>query len=196
MPGIKNLDADWNDPTLFSPYMDIQILSFGFTLRTNQTLVAQRKAAGLATWYYDLYSDSAVPPYRWLDKSLACSRVHPWMTYLYNTDGYLRWAANLYRGTDPYLASGGPKGEGGGYPSHPIGENWQFYPGPDGLLGSMRMIAFRDGLTDLTLLKMLAATNPIAANNIMDDIAASDTSYANQPDIYHNARKDLLLVLP
>ena len=55
------------------------------------------------------------------------------MTYLYNTNGYLRWAANLYRGADPYTRSAGPIGEGGGYPCHPIGENWQFYPGPDGL---------------------------------------------------------------
>ena len=195
LPGIEAIDTNWNDPAACSPYMDIQVLS-PYCVQNFEDLIASRRAAGKKTWYYDLLQDVPTYPYRWLDKPLATSRLHPWFTYMFKVDGYLRWAGNLYRGADPYTRSAGPGGECGGYPGYPMGENWQFYPSPNGLLGSMRMIAFRDGLTDLTLLKMLAATNQTAADNIMNDIAASDTNYARQPDIYHNARKNILLSLP
>jgi hypothetical protein len=80
-------------------------------------------------------------------------------------------------------------------PGHPAGDNWMFYPGPDGLLSSMRMIAFRDGMIDHTLLKMLEAKNRKKADEIMNLIARTALDYESKPAVYHKTRKILLEIL-
>jgi hypothetical protein len=53
---------------------------------------------------------------------------------------------------------------------HPPGDNWFYYRGPDGLRPSVRILAFREGLIDQTLLTMLAATDPTRAQAFRDRI--------------------------
>ena len=187
MPGVESIEADWSEPALFSPYMDIQIMA-PYTLAANQEVVLERKKVNRPTWQYDL---NCAPPFpgRHLDRRLATSRVQSWLAYLYNSDGCLNWAGNLYRGdVDPYETSFGPY-------SYPPGETWKFYPGPDGIRGSMRALAFRDGLLDHALLSKLAEKDRQKADEITKSIAQSITSYEEEPGAYHTARKAILTAL-
>ena len=59
----------------------------------------------------------------------------------------------------------------------------------------MRMIAFRAGLIDHTLLTMLARRNKTRADEIMRSIARNLKNYASQPALYHAAREKLLQTL-
>lgn len=99
-------------------------------------------------------------------------------------------------GTSGYVPKGsiGPVGYGASY-GHPPGDNWLYYPGPEGLRGSMRMLAFRDGLLDHALLMKLAQIDRDQADEIMNSIARSLTDYETIPIAFHNARKNLLVAL-
>jgi len=70
-----------------------------------------------------------------------------------------------------------------------------FYPGPDGLLGSMRMIAFRDGLLDHTLLSMLAEKDPESAERIATGIARDIIDYTRNASDFRKARREILELL-
>ena len=105
-----------------------------------------------------------------------------------NADGYLYWAVNMYRDADPYKSSVGPLPNGSQNPGHPPGDNWLFYPGEDGLRGSMRMVAFRDGLIDHHLLKLLEEHDPKLAHQITSRIVRSLLDYERKP--HHSAKQE------
>jgi hypothetical protein len=198
MPGIPNMDAIQN--IAYSDYVDVQVFNLQ-TIVKNQETVKKRKQQGKAVWHYQCCSPYPPYPNRWLDRALFNSRLYPWLGYILHSEGYLFWAANGYRGADPYKSSIGPlpAGVAGPEPSqnpgHPVGDNWLYYPGPEGLRGSMRTVAFREGLTDHTLLTMLAEKDPARADSIMNKIARSTKDYSSDPVDYHAARKDLLEAL-
>jgi len=189
MPGVDNIEAILNK--VYLPYVDIPALHIQL-MDEKQGLISPIIKNGNSIWFYQ--SCNPVPPYanRWLDLDLSNNRLYPWLAYLLNADGYLFWAANGYRGADPYTSSIGPLPSGSQNPGHPVGDNWLFYPGPDGLRGSMRAVAFRDGLVDHTLLKMLQKKNPKSADTIMKVIAKSVTDFERRPHIYHESRKKIL----
>ena len=70
-----------------------------------------------------------------------------------------------------------------------------FYPGPEGLRGSLRMVAFREGLLDHSLLKVLSERDPKQAQQIVAGIARSVADYEKTPAAYHEARNRLLELL-
>ena len=158
------------------------------------SFVDNRKRQGKPTWFYNFCKPYPPHPNRWFDLPLTNSRLYPLLAYKYNAGGYLFWAANLYRGADPYKGSIGPVGYGATY-GHPPGDNWLFYPGPDGLRGSMRMLVFRDGLLDHALLMKLAEKDRDKADEIVNRIVRSLTDYETNPLAFHKARKDLLEAL-
>ncbi len=194
LPGVPNLDADWSTPEMFSPLMAIQVMYID-TLAHSQALAAEREAAGLTTWMYNFGKPYPPRPNRWLDLPLTNSRLYPWLGVRYNASGYLFWGANVFRGADPYTRSVGPCGEGKGYPGHNPGDNWLFYPAPNGLYASIRMVAFRDGMVDHALLTQLAKIDPEAARSITDRIVRSLVDYSQRPADYHRARAMLLEAL-
>jgi hypothetical protein len=87
-------------------------------------------------------------PNRFLDQSLLKVRVLHWINYLYDLQGYLHWGLNHYGTDDPYTQAGISKGL-------PLGDRAIVYPGKDGLLGSLRFSAQRDGLQDYEYLWVL-----------------------------------------
>lgn len=70
-----------------------------------------------------------------------------WIDYLYNLSGYLHWGLNYYAG-DPYTQEGISK-------DLPLGDRAIVYPGKEGLLGSLRFSAQRDGIQDFECLRLL-----------------------------------------
>lgn len=194
LPGVRTIDAINSRPKHFSPWVDTQVFSLGIMAK-EQLLAKERAAAGTRSWLYHCCSPYPPHPNRHLDERLTDSRLYPWLAYLLNADGYLYWGANVYRGADPYKTSIGPLPNGSQDPGHPPGDNWMFYPGPDGLRASMRMVAFLDGMEDHALLTKLANTDRTAADAIMARIARSIRDYETTPPAYHSARQLILETL-
>jgi hypothetical protein len=71
-----------------------------------------------------------------------------WINYLYDLDGYLHWGLNHFAGDNPYTQEAISKGL-------PLGDRAIVYPGTNGLLGSLRSSAMRDGLQDYEYLWVL-----------------------------------------
>ena len=192
MPGVRSKDAINGSPAKYSPLVDVHV--FGVvTMVSAADVVAKRRADGRAIWMYHCCSPYPPYPNRHLDEALTSSRLYPWLAYLLGAEGYLFWGANVYRGADPYTCSVGPT-KPGGYREvgHPPGDNWMFYKYEHGLRPSMRMLAFREGLLDHTLLTMLAKQDRERADAIMRRIARSLLDFERRPDAYHAARTRLL----
>ena len=194
LPGVRTVDAINKTPDKYSPLVDIQVFALQL-LPKNEALAAQRRDAGQSSWLY--HCTSPYPPYpnRHLDRPLSESRLYPWLAFWLRAEGYLFWAANMYRGADEYRTSIGPLPNGSQDPGHPPGDAWMMYRGPDGLRASMRMLAFRDGLEDHALLTMLAREDPERADRIRRRIVRTCTNYEKSPGAYHRTRRALLTEL-
>jgi hypothetical protein len=195
MPGVRTIDAINSRPEVFSPLVDIHVFNL-ITLLRNADLAEQRRAEGKTAWLY--HCTSPYPPYpnRHLDRPLSECRLWPWICNKWRADGFLYWAANLYRGADEYQTSIGPFPNGSQDPGHPPGDAWFYYRGPDGLRPSMRIVAFRSGLIDHTLLTMLAEKDGALAAEIADSLVPSATEYSTDPAAYHAGRRRILEALP
>ncbi len=194
LPGIATQDAVNSSPDQYSPLIDNHVFALT-SLAGHPELARQRRDEGKAVWLYHCCSPYPPYPNRHLDESLANSRLYPWLAFLLEADGYLFWAANMYRGADPYTSSIGPLPNGSQNPGHPPGDNWFFYPGQEGLLGSLRMVAFRDGLVDHALLTLLARRDRHRAQAIRSTIVRSVLDYETVPESYRRARQELLEAL-
>jgi len=106
----------------------------------------QREGAEL--WFYTCCHPVGRYPNRFLDQSLLKVRVLHWINYLYDLDGYLHWGLNHFAAGDPYTQEALSKGL-------PLGDRAIAYPGSNGLLGSLRFSAMRDGLQDYEYLWVL-----------------------------------------
>jgi hypothetical protein len=126
----------------------------------------------------------------------------PWVADYCLAGGILHWAANGYRGANPYTSSVGPLPNGSTTPGHPPGDNWLFYPAERGLTGSMRMAAFQQGIEDYDILALLRKKDPDFAMRIANDIVRVmvldypnkdiRSDYADGALGYHHARQHLL----
>lgn len=194
MPGVRTIDAINNRPEMISPLLDVHVFNL-VTLLKNAELAELRRSGEKAVWLY--HCTSPYPPYpnRHLDRPLSECRLWPWICYDLRAEGFLYWAANLYRKADEYKTSLGPFPNGSQDPGHPPGDAWFYYRGPDGLRPSMRMVAFRAGVIDHTLLSMLGEMDQEAAASIVRETFPSPTAYRTDPAVYHAARRRVLLAL-
>lgn len=109
----------------------------------------QVRREGAELWFYVCCHPLGRYPNRFLDQPLLKARVLFWIHYLYNLDGYLHWGLNFYAG-DPYTEEGISK-------DLPLGDRAMVYPGREGLIGSLRFSAQRDGVQDFEYLRLLEA---------------------------------------
>jgi hypothetical protein len=103
---------------------------------------------GAELWYYTCCHPVGRYPNRFLDQPLIKARVLHWINYLYGLDGFLHWGLNHYAGDNAYTQEGISKGL-------PLGDRAVVYPGREGLIGSLRFSAQRDGLQDFEYLWVL-----------------------------------------
>jgi hypothetical protein len=108
----------------------------------------QARREGAELWFYTCCHPVGRYPNRFLDQSLLKVRVLHWINYLYDMDGYLHWGLNQFSGDNPYTQEAISKGL-------PLGDRAIVYPGKNGLLGSLRFSAMRDGLEDYEYLWVL-----------------------------------------
>lgn len=219
MPGIKSIDATNSNPALFSDYVGLQVYNLpGIVINKNGT-VKTRLEQGKPVWLYN--TTSPFPPYpnRHIDRPLTENRLWPLLALKYNCSGYLFWAVNTYRGVpDEYATSLGPLPDG--TQKHAPGDAWFYYRSDQGLNQSLRLMSFREGMVDVSLLKQLSKNNPtqvITQLNklILPEIEIGHTrpwsdyliradeipkGYITDFDAYHNNRKEVLemldLILP
>ena len=220
LPGVGSIDAINSRPQTFSPLVENLVFNLP-GLMGNAKLAAARKAEGKYNWLYHCTSPYPPLPNRHIDSPLTESRLWPWICATHNAQGFLFWAANLYRGTeDEYAQSLGPlrplKAAEKPSVGHPPGDNWFYYRGPEGLRPSARILAFREGLVDTTLLSMLAQRDPERVRALKERIVAdvvrrvkplpkdwswrnyremvnySEATYSRTPSDYHAARTEML----
>lgn len=181
MPDVKNLDATIRTATL--PHTDYAVMHVQ-KLRFSQALNAERRKSGKSFWIYSSCNPWPPFPNRQLDRPAVSNRLYPILAVKYNCDGYLNWAANIYRGADEYAKSLGPYPDGSQNPGHPPGDAWFFYRGPDGLRTGLRMLNFRDGITDTALLNMLRAKAPEAVPGLIDRVYFAAWEFPDRLNIY------------
>ncbi len=194
MPGVRTIDAINTKPHLYSPLVDIQVFNL-VGLNRNQKVAVQRKKKGQGVWLY--HCTSPYPPYpnRHTDRHLTESRLYPWLCQKLNANGYLNWAANIYRGANEYTSSIGPFPNGSQDPGHPPGDAWFYYRSSKGICPSMRMVSFREGWIDYALLTALKKRDRKTATQLVEKIAPSIKKFERDPAQYHNARTAMLNAL-
>lgn len=102
-------------------------------------------------WWYTAMVPLYPYPSNHLDDYALSYRIMSWMQKAYNVDGYLMWAVANYSSnnfdmpTDPYEDA--TRGD-----AFPPGDGFMFYPGSKygikGPVGSLRSVAYRDGMED------------------------------------------------
>ena len=195
LPGIPTIDAiNSSRQDIFSPLVDEQVFNL-IGLNRHQKVAAQRNAAGKGVWLYHCTSPYPPHPNRHIDSHLTESRLYPWLCYKFGANGFLFWGANIYRGADEYKTSIGPFPNGSQDPGHPPGDNWFYYRSPQGLCPSIRIVSFREGLIDYTLLNMLVKRDPKTVRELAARIAPSITEFERDPRRYHQARMTILEAL-
>ncbi len=203
MPGVKSIDAFTRGAdvtTLFSDLSDIQVMNiYGITQLANST-VKKRMQQNKETWLYNTVGPKPPLPNRHLDQPLTLNRLWPWLCMKYNASGYLYWAANEYRGvTNEYLASIGPYPEQNNYPiGYPPGDNWFYYRTSNGLVPSMRILSYREGLVDAFLLTNIKKTNAAKFQDLLSKVIFPEfepeqqKGYEDSPVKFNIFRKEML----
>ena len=101
----------------------------------------QHQANGAELWFYTSRIPIGRYPNRFVDCSLLKMRVQFWVHYLYGLDGYLFWALNSFYTDNPFTQEAIGR-------NSPLGNPAIAYPGKNGLIGSLRFSAQRDGIED------------------------------------------------
>jgi len=156
-------------------------------------------------------------PNRFIDTNPMESRTYGWLALETGYNGFLYWASNSYRyparelpqlnrpdDWTPYRFSLGPLPGGYIAPAEAAGSNWDLYPTPQGLIGSVRALRLREGLVDHWLY-LHAWTKcqgaPACRNQLLDlrkrisgdPMIISD--YSRNPADYDEAREVMVRVL-
>lgn len=167
LPGIKSIDAITGKYSeQYFDLTDIHVVNlYGASCLGEKVISHPGKY-----WLYCCTSPYPPLPNRHLDSFPVENRLWPMITVDLGMNGFLNWAANVYRGADEYKTSLGPLPNGTQSPGHPPGDAWFFYRGPKGLRPGVRMLNYRDGMVDATLFKLLQQKDPEAAHQIVSRV--------------------------
>lgn len=156
----------------------------------NYSFYSDRQNQGDEVWFYTCCFPHGEYPNRFIEQPLLKPRMIFWMAHKYRADGYLHWGFN-YWSEDPF-AETSRSGTGTYLPG---GDCWIIYPGDRKMLRSIRFEQHRDGIEDLTLLRMLAAKDPARADAIVNSLITNWWVYAGNPATFRQARLELLKAL-
>lgn len=164
------------------------------TARYDPDLSAKLRSAGKQVWWYVCcgprfpYANFASMDYPSLE-----GRLLAWMTYQYDADGLLYWHVNYWGDnrridwTSPFLVEWTPTRIAG-----TTGDGALTYPGPDGLLPSIRLENIRDGIEDYDCLCLAAdRAGRRAARDISRSLIVSMTEFTRDPRAVEKARGEL-----
>jgi hypothetical protein len=131
---------------------------------------------------------------RLLDQERLRQVYFGWGAAHYNTFGYLHWGLNQYVMKDPFTQSVVHHPSPAATPNNflPAGDTHIVYPGPAGPLSSTRFEAFRIGVEDFELLRIMKKTNAGKAADLIRRVFRDYTDYSTDVSVYRAARKALL----
>jgi len=179
-PELRNMVA-WSGTVESVPEStadkDIDIQAFRMDFM-DQEKVKQLVGAGHEVRTYISTPAQSKGPRLVIDSDAMDYRIIPWMCWKYEIKGFLYESVNWWPLTDPFKSAANTKDDENG-------SGLLFYPGPAGLLASVRSELFRDGMEDYEYLFILKS---------LLGYMYSKGIHLEQPELYDTAKK--LLVIP
>ncbi len=158
-----------------------------------------RRRGGQMWWY--ICMGPGYPYANWLfEHPLVEARVIWWQAWMQGVDGFLYWGLNIWdrpRNDVPIPDDADVRLPWSVTPFEPLhGDGVLVYPGPRGLIGSLRLLAIRDGIEDTMLLNAAAQrVGHERASEAARRVAAGMTDFTRDPRVLQAARRELLDLL-
>ncbi len=197
MPGIRTVDAV-EEPS-FAGALDVWCPKVNSFERHHALYDSFRTNFGDRVWCYTC----CVPGGKWMNRTMDGELLRPalipWVSVMWDVDGFLHWGYNRWQrnqGQDPfkepYPKSWGGSNNGNSLPS---GDTHIVYPGKDGPWPSARLEATRAGMEDADLLTMLRRRDKECADGLVRRIARGFQDYTPSCKLYREVRRDILRAL-
>ena len=197
MPGIRTVDAV-EEPS-FAGALDVWCPKVNSFERHHALYDSFRTNFGDRVWCYTC----CVPGGKWMNRTMDGELLRPalipWVSVMWDVDGFLHWGYNRWQrnqGQDPfkepYPKSWGGSNNGNSLPS---GDTHIVYPGKDGPWPSARLEATRAGMEDADLLTMLCRRDKERADGLVRRIARGFQDYTPSCKLYREVRRDILRAL-
>ena len=197
MPGIRTVDAV-EEPS-FAGALDVWCPKVDAFERHRALYDSFRTNFGDRVWCYTC----CIPGGKWMNRTMDGELLRPalipWVSVMFDVDGFLHWGYNRWQrgqGQDPFKEPY-PKKWGGSNDGHslPPGDTHIVYPGKDGPWPSARLEATRAGMEDADLLTMLRRRDKARADGLVRRIARGFSDYTPSCKLYREVRRDILRAL-
>jgi hypothetical protein len=190
-PGVRLLEA----MSLMDArgYLDIWVPELSHFHEHEENYLRMRDEAGIELWFYTCMYPTGLYPNRFLDFSLAKTRILHWINWRYRLTGYLHWGLNFW--------SDDPFNDDRSREDLPPGDCWIVYPGKDGPIDSIRWEQMREGIQDYELLRLLdqrargRGKLVARADEICAGLAPDPISYSRHHDDLRAARQAVISAL-
>ena len=197
MPGIRTLDAV--ESPSFAGALDVWCPKVNSFERHHALYDSFRTNFGDRVWCYTCCFPGGKWMNRTMDGELLRPALIPWVSVMWDVDGFLHWGYNRWQrnqGQDPFKdpypkRCGGPNNGN----SLPPGDTHIVYPGKDGPWPSARLEATRAGMEDADLLTMLRRRDKAKADALVRRIARGFHDYTPSCKLYREVRRDILRAL-
>lgn len=187
MPGVKTIDACHTKELVGA--LDVWVPQLNYFADSYEHY-QDRQKAGEEVWMYTCVYPQGEYANRFIELPLIKTRLLHWINFKYNATGYLHWGFNYWQKVDdPYKTLISPEW------FLPAGDPWIVYPGPNGLIDSIRYETMRDGVADHELLCQLRGINPELAQKIVGRHVLAFDRYDIDPKRFRQSRRELLEAL-
>lgn len=158
---------------------------------SNYDFYKSKMEEGDQVWFYTCMYPHGDYANRFLEQPLLKTRLLHWINYRYGATGYLHWGYNYWH-DDVWSDISTVTSAGSVLPA---GDAYIVYPGDGQIYRSIRFEAFRDGIADYTLLKMLAEKNKDAADRLCRSTVFSFRKYDMTSHHFYDTRTEILKLL-
>lgn len=189
-PGIKSIDALLSSKIATGDVLvPILYLPNHGNLRDDFEKFKALQQQGRELWYYTCGAVQGTHVSFHLDQRLLRVRYMNWLNFKYNLAGYLYWGFNWWDYLSPFTQTQIVHSPAGPFPP---GDHCLVYPGPDGLIDSLRYEAQRDSIEDYELLRLLAEKDGKKARAICDRAVHDFDAYEMDVRKFRLLRRELL----
>ena len=197
MPGIRTVDAV-EEPS-FAGALDVWCPKVDAFERHHALYDNFRTNFDDRVWCYTC----CIPGGKWMNRTMDGELLRPalipWVSVMFDVDGFLHWGYNRWQrgqGQDPFKDPYPKKWSGSNNGnSLPPGDTHIVYPGKDGPWSSARLEATRAGMEDADLLTMLRRRDKARADGLVRRIARGFSDYTPSCRLYREVRRDILRAL-
>jgi hypothetical protein len=150
----------------------------------NHEFYQKQSKQGDEVWFYTMKLPQKEYANVFIERPLIDMRLLPCIAFRYGATGYLQWAFN-YWSSHPFKSA-----------SHFLGgDPWIVYPTEGGVIPSIRLEEFRNGIEDYALLEMLKAKRPKAACKLAKKVVKDYNKYMTYIPAFRKVHVHLLQLL-